>query len=541
MATQQAEISQKRRVSGIWFIPLLALALGAYLVVQNYLTEGPDIEIVFSTANGLEAGKTKIKYRNVDMGTVTEVRLNDQFDGVVATARLDRQTLPLLKEDTRFWVVTARVGVGNISGLETLLSGAYIQLAPGDGKPGARRFKALEQPPLTPLDAPGLRLRLTTKEASSVSTGDVVLYNHYKVGRVESMKFEPENKEMHYQIFIDAPYHQLVNSGVRFWDTSGISLSAGADGFKVETGSLDTVLLGGVSFGLPDGIREGETVDNDSEFRLYSSYDDILKNPYRFGSYYVVSFEQSIKGLMPGAPVEYRGILLGRVERLLIKESIQHSIDSDQVGQGGPIPVLIYLEPARLEMPDRSESLRRLQRGITLGVERGMRASMESGNLLTGAKYVSMDFFDPVEPAAMGTFLDYPTIPTIDTGFGQLQQKVSSILDMISKLPLDDTIDGINGAVASLDSALQSVDTLLQAPDTQALPNELAATLEDLRAALQALSPDSATYQSINSSLLRLNRTLGNLDALTSQLAKQPNQLILPGNPQPDPEPEVKP
>ena len=143
MTTQQADISQGRKFSGIWLIPLLAAVLGVYMVIHTWLTEGPEITIAFKTASGLEEGKTKVKYRNVTMGLVEEVRLNDKFDGVIATIKLDRQALPLLREDTRFWVVTARVGLQNISGLDTLLSGAYIRLAPGTGKEGQRDFVGL--------------------------------------------------------------------------------------------------------------------------------------------------------------------------------------------------------------------------------------------------------------------------------------------------------------------------------------------------------------------------------------------------------------
>ncbi len=378
------------------------------MVVHTWLTEGPTITVAFDTASGLEQGKTKIKYRNVVMGLVEEVRLNDNFDGVIATIKLDRQTLPLLRDDTRFWVVTARVGLGNISGLDTLLSGAYIQLAPGEGVKGKRKFVALEQPPLTPTGAPGLRLKLISERASSVSAGNAVLYNSYKVGRVESMTFDPSDRKAHYTLFIDAPYHELVDSQTRFWDVSGISLSAGADGFKLQTGSMDTVLLGGVAFGLPPGLTKGEPVENNTEFELYHSYEDILKNPFRYGAHYVIRFSQNIKGLLPGAPVEYRGITLGSVKRIMLKESIEYNIEQGIEGQGADIPILIYVEPGRLELPDTKSSIESLHKSIRFGVDNGMRASLETGSLLTGAKYVNIDYFEGVEEAAIGSFLDYP-------------------------------------------------------------------------------------------------------------------------------------
>lgn len=539
MAPEQAAVSRGRKISAVWFIPLLALALGVYMVVHSLLTEGPEIEIAFATANGLEEGKTQIRYRDVEMGVVQSVRLNDDFDGVIATAKLDRQALPLLREETRFWVVTAQVGVDNISGLDTLLSGAYIQLSPGPGEEGRRQFEALENPPLTPADADGLRLKLTSGHAASLSAGDAVLHKGYKVGRIDGVRFDPQQGLVHYDLFIDAPYHTLVNSAVRFWDVSGISVSAGADGVQVRTGSLETVLLGGVAFGVPEGVRDGDPVEQNTEFSLYDSYEDILKNPHRYGSHYVVRFKQSVKGLQPGAPVEFRGIQIGRVERLLLKESVGAALHEGGYGKGIEIPVLIYVEPARLELPDKPSSLQVLKQSVATGVDNGMRASLETGNLLTGAKYVNIDYFPGAEPAALGTFLEYPVLPTVDTGFGHLQQQVSSILEMLADLPLDQTVADANRAIASLDDLLVSANGLLAEQGTRQLPDELNTTLQELRGALHGLSPGSDVYESINSSLRRLNRTLGNLEAVTGTLAAQPNAAVLPSTAAPDPVPEV--
>jgi paraquat-inducible protein B len=540
VTTEQAEVSQGRKISSIWFIPLLALALGAYMVVHNWMTEGPEIEIAFKTATGLAQGKTKVKYRNVDMGLVEEVRLNDDFDGVIAKVKLDRQVLPLLRDDTRFWVVTARVGAGSISGLDTLLSGAYIQLAPGSGKAGARKFVALGKPPLTPNDAPGLRLQLTSDHASSVSAGDTLLYKGYKVGRVESMEFNPSDRKVRYVIFVDAPYHELVNSATRFWDVSGISLSAGADGFRIETGSVDTVLLGGVAFDVPEGLQDGDPVEPNTDFRLYTAYEEILKNPYRHGTYYVVSFNQSIRGLSPGAPVEFRGITIGRVERILLKEVMQRNVEEGLKGKGTEIPVLVYLEPARLALPDSQTSIDAMHESIAGGVTNGMRASLASGSILTGAKYINIDYFEGVEEASLGSFMEYTTIPTLETGLGQLEQKLTAIMDKINNLPLEDTVGGANEAIATLNETLGNLNTVIQSQGIQQLPQQLDQALQDLRKTLNGLAPGSEVYQSINSALLRLNRTLGNLEKVTNTLADQPNSLILPSNYKPDPVPETK-
>lgn len=538
--TPGATITNSRRISGVWLIPLLALLMGIYVVVHAWWTRGPEIEIEFKTASGLEQGQTRVKYRNVDMGVVSEVRLNDSFDGVIARVKLNRQAYPLLRDDTRFWVVTARIGLDNISGLDTLLSGAYIQLAPGTGIEGQRRYIGLENPPQTPSGAPGLRLELISERASSISTGDTVLYKGFQVGRVESMELDLSDRQVRYTVFIDAPYHEIVNSSVRFWDVSGITLSAGADGFKVETGSADTILLGGVAFGLPEGVGEGDPVENNATFKLYDEYDDILENPYRRGAHYVVSFNHSIKGLLPGAPVEYRGIELGRVERIMVRDSIERAAEEDNGDSGTPIPVLIYLEPARLQLPDRKESLEQLHQILTTGIGKGLRASMETGSFLTGAQYVGLDYFENVEPETMGTLLGYPLLPSIDTGLGRLQQRATALLDMLNGLPLDETFANANRAIDSLNGALEGLDGVLDDQSTKALPAQLEATLADLQKAVAGLAPESEAYQSLNTSLSRLNRALANFETLSQTLVEQPNALILPTNPTPDPEPEAQ-
>ncbi|GAB5451536.1 MAG: intermembrane transport protein PqiB [Halioglobus sp.] len=541
MAAEQAVVKKSSSISNVWFIPILALLLGAYMVLHSWMTEGPEIEIAFNTAEGLEQGKTKIKYRNVDMGVVDSVRLNEQFDGVIATAKLDRQAEALLREDTRFWVVTASVSVDRITGLDTLLSGAYIQLAPGTGQDGWRHFEALEQAPLTDTDADGLRLHLTSREATSITTGDAVLYHGFKVGRVEGVEFDATARMVDYVIFIDSPYHKLVNTSVRFWDASGISISAGADGFQVEIGSLDTVFLGGMAFGTPPGMAPGDPVDHNAEFRLYASFEEIQKNPYKFGTYYVVSFSQSVKGLQPGAPVEYRGIPIGRVERLMLRDTLRRQQEDNTEGTGAAIPVLIYLEPARLEMPDRQTSIDAFARNIATGVSNGMRASLESGSIITGAKFVNIDYYADAEPAQIGTFLDYPTIPTIETGLGQIQYKVESILDKVNNLPLEDTVAAANNALASLDDTLASLDHILENESTRDLTRQLQETLSELQSALGGLSPGSGIYQSLDASLLQLNRTLDNIESLTGTLAKKPNAVVFPTTIPADPEPEARP
>ena len=544
MNEAQATISSGRRFSAIWILPLVTLVVGVVIVVHSVMTDGPTITIDFETADSLEVGKTKIRLLSVNVGVVESVSIKKDLSGVTATIKLDQKTRHLLVDDTRFWIVRARVGAGGISGLSTILSGAYIEMDPGHGVNKTKAYVGLEDPPLTPADAPGLRLFLYTGHAGSVSTGNEVLYRGYPVGRIEAMEFDADRKQVRYDVFVDAPYHELIDSSTRFWDTSGVALTASAVGLEVEMGSLDTILLGGVAFGSPPGLPAGMPVKSGQSYKLYKSYASILEHPYRYGSYYVVSFSQSLRGLVPGAPVEYRGIEIGRVERVMVKELAAQG----HVGTGAAIPVLIFLEPGRLEVGDNEEAVERLNKVIAQGVRNsGLRASLETGNLLTGKQLISLDYFPDEEPTQLGEFEQYSVIPSIETGVARLEQQVSAFLEKLNALPLEETVVGANRVMGNVDdtltsltAAIDSANSVLASEDVQALPDELVATLYDLRTVLNGLSPNSKMAQSLGSSVSTLNATLISLDALIRQLSIKPNAIIFPVSPEQDLIPEAQ-
>jgi len=544
MTDLEPDVSTRAGVSPMWIIPIVALVAGIWMVVQSYLSEGPTIEIHFQTAAGLEEGKTKVKMLAVDVGLVEEVVLNEDVSGVTATVTLDKQVTQLLRDDTKFWVVRARVGAGGVSGFSTILSGAYIELAPGTGEVGQREFVGLESPPLTPVGAPGKRLTLTSDRAT-ISAGDPVLYQGFRVGRVEAMEFDTDTNQAEYKIFVDAPYDELVRTTTRFWDTSGIAVDISAGGLQLRVGSVETVLVGGVAFGSPPDLAPGERAAADSEFRLYHSYSAILENPYQYGRHYVVSFSQSLGGLVPGAPVRFRGIQIGRVERILLKELGQ---EGGLEGQASAIPVLIYIEPARLEVPDTASSVDLMHQSIVDGVSNnGLRASLKTGNLLTGRQEIDFDYYANAPEAPIGQFDGYDVLPTIPSGVGRIAEQVGDLLDKLNKLPLEETVANTNGTlaraetlVANLNEGVTSLNSILADGSTQALPGELASTLEELRSVLDGLSQDAELYQDVNASLTSLDRVLDNINRLARQLSERPNSVLFSSPPQEDPVPEAR-
>ncbi len=487
-----AEVLGRSGVSAIWVIPFIALMIGAWMLVNDYLNQGPSFEIRFDNADDLVEGKTKIKLLSVDVGLVNTIELNEDVSGIVVSASLEKKYEELLKSDTRFWVERARIGTDGVTGLNTLLKGSYIKLQPGSSDKSKNIFEGLNDPPLTDANAPGVRLVLESASASAANTGDSVLFNGFGVGGVESKKLDPDSQIVKYDVFIRAPYHLLVTSNVRFWDISGVSVSTSARGFNVDMGSLDTLLKGGLAFSLPPGFDRGEPVTNGHSFKLFKTYDQTLGRHFKEKQYYVISFEESISGLSDGAPVVYRGITIGQVERVLLKEMITKGQSS---ADGTPIPVLIYIEPGRLELGDNKQALETLQDIIETGVSNGLRASLQTGNLLSGSQLVSLDYFDSAPKSSMGEFNRYKQLPTISAGITQLQQQVSQVLSKFEKLPLEKTLNNANNAISQLDQSMRAIDYLLQSEKVQGLPYKVDQSLQDFDIMLESFRQLSERLQ----------------------------------------------
>jgi paraquat-inducible protein B len=536
MTEMTPTIDKRKRVSAIWIIPIVALLLGLGMVIHTKLSEGPTITISFKTAEGLVAGKTKVEYLNVEVGEVQAVDLNTKKAGVIVTVQLRPEAKHLLKKETEFWVVRARIGTGNISGLSTLMAGAYIELSPGETEIHQRVYIGLETPPLTPEGAPGVTLDLYSEQAGSVSVGDFVLYHGYKVGRIEGMGFDRERLMVHYNVFINAPFDQLVTSSVRFWNVSGISVDASADGIEVKMGAMVTVLLGGVAFEAPTGLPKGDVVANGTDFTLYDSYAALQAHPYRHAFECVMAFEQSLRGLVVGAPVEYRGIPVGHVKRLM---SDALMADRDDV-YGVPIPVLITIEPGRMNLPDTAASVDLLKQNLTKYVVHGLRGSLATGNLITGRRFINVDYHKDAKPAELGELGGYPEIPTIETGFERIESQVSKLLTKLNALPLDDAVTSSAAMMAALTKTLDALDAILSDQHSQQLTGELTETLQEFRKILASLAPGESTFRVIESSVDKLNETLGNLEELTRTLKDKPNALVFPTHFPEDPLPGGK-
>ena len=483
-----------RRISPIWTIPIIAALLGAWLAWQYYAARGPVITVTFETADGIVGGKTPVMCRSVTVGTVENVSLSGDLKGVVVTMQMTAEATRLLTEDTQIWVVRPRYGAGGISGLSTLVSGSYIELAPGVSETPRREFVGLEQPPVTPQGVPGLHVTLFTDEAGGIAPGTAITYKGLNAGRIENRIFHPENGKVEFRAFVLAEFAPLVRTNTKFWNVSGLDVQVGANGLQLRTGTLESLLMGGITFGQADGSPSGPPAPDGATFALYGSFEDTKKFSMRSGVPYLLLFTGSARGLNEGAPVEFRGVRIGTVNGVSFRY-----LPNDPERR---VPVLIQVDPSFItNLP--SDTTEAAENFIAEAVRNGMRASLKTGNLLTGQMYVDLDFQKDPPAATVAEIDGYRVIPTTSGGLGELQDKATALLDKLAALPLDDT-------VRNATAALESVKTMSE-------------TLSKTAAGFNA---DSAVYRQLTSTMRELDETLRSVRALADTLEQKPNALI---------------
>lgn len=536
----RAVVRHRRRWSSVWVVPFVALVLAGWLVWKHYHDKGPLAYVRFSTAESIEAGKTEVRCRSVRVGVVEKIELADDLQSVVAEVRIDPEAEDLLRRGSRFWVVKPRVSASTISGLGTLITGAYIELEPGDGPPPVHHFDGLEEPPVTSANVPGLRLTLVAEDAGSLTAGSPIYYRGFEVGRVERRSLDIDNRRIRFDVFIQEDYSDLVREGTCFWNTSGIDVTAGADGFKLSTPSFQAMLSGGASFSVPKGGEAGGPVNDGLVFTLYPDEDAAQKSVFVPDRRCLLFFDQSVRGLTVGAPVEFRGLPLGRVTDI----SFEHSPSGDT-----RVPVVIEIDSDLLKKA--VENVENAQDILAECVRRGLRASLSTGSLLTGALYVDLDFVPDAPPAQLTKSGEYDVIPTQSSGLAQLEDKINSILAKIERLPLEETLDkfgnaadeiaitvkDVRGAIDEAEAALAEAKKLLARDETQNLTAELEATLKEVRGSVESLGPKGAMQGDLARTLDELRAALRAFKTLSDSIEEKPNSLLFgrdsSGNAQP--------
>jgi len=536
----EAKVQTKRSFSIIWVVPIIALLIGGWLTFKAMSEKGPEITITFETADGLVAGKTSVKFKDVDVGKVTKLELNDDASGVVATVEMTNNASSYLTDKTQFWVVRATVAAGEISGLGTLLSGAYIGCNPSTEGKKQTHYKGLEKPPILTADLPGRHFVLKSKELGSLDLGSPIYYRGIKVGQVVDYDFDETAEAVLFKVFIRDPFHKKVTDNTRFWNASGVDFTMDATGIKMDTQSLVSIMLGGVAFDLPEHAQQGEQAEEDKDFLLYEDRDASNEVTYNIKQYYLMYFNQSVRGLSPGAPVEILGIKVGEVVKV--------ELLFDQTTLEFLIPVLVYFEPERLNLliteegkvargtakAEEIEATQKDKQGRNMVVKelvaRGFRAQLKTGNLLTGQLFVDLANYPDAPPKELMTEQGYTVFPTIPAPFEQIVNRVDNILKKFEKVPFDKIGMDLQLAVESLTKTLDEIKDMSGNINQETVP-KINAALDQMQEAMKGvestLGPDSALSYNARQVTNELSMAIRSIRSLLEYLERDPQALLL--------------
>jgi len=530
-----------RRRSGpslVWLIPLLTALIGGWLIYKTLSEKGPALTISFKHAEGIEVGKTRIKYKSLDIGVVEGLRFSEDFARVLVLARMNKEAASFLRRGTRFWVVKPSLGVRGVSGLSTLISGAYIEIEPGQGA-AETHFIGLEVPPVVAADEAGRRIELVAARLGSIDRGSPLYYQGILAGEVLGYEMSNDYRSVLIHAFVKEPFDRLLRSSTRFWHASGVEVALGADGLRVQTESLQAMLFGGIAFDTPDS-QDGAS--ENTEGLIFTLYDDrrsIQEHAYTSKARFVLYFDESVRGLAVGAPVEFKGIKIGQVTGMRLEYEPKSATFR--------IPVVIDIEPERVV--ERGAGLRAApQAAFQALVKRGLRARLETGNLLTGQLFVGLDMHPktPVRLARAGG--PYPELPTIPASFGQMTASLESILAKLDRIDLEGigsnlkgTLAGTNKianapelerSIADLSASLASLRGILRKVDQHAEPiaanldKALASARDTLALMDRVLAPDSPLHDHAS----RLSEELGEaaraIRALVDMLQRDPQSVL---------------
>lgn len=513
-------------VSIVWLVPLIAAVVGAWLAYRTLSEQGPTVTIVFQNGEGLEAGKTKIKYKDVEVGQVETISLDADLASVVVTATLVKDMEQYLTDRTRFWVVRARVTSSGVTGLGTLISGAYIGIDPHAGGRKARDFTGLEVPPVLTRDSPGQHFRLRAADITSIQVGSPVHYRHIKVGEVVSYALEPDGRSVVLEIFVNQPYDRFVLRNTRFWNVSGLDVRLDADGVQLNTESVASLLVGGIAFGLPPNAPPSDQAAANTLFTLFSNQNAAFRETYTLKSRWLLNFESSVRGLSPGAPVEFRGIRIGRV----VDVSFAYDAATDDLR----IPVIIEVELERIFAfaqdaptgpgvgPSGREVLNRL-------VERGLRAQLRTGNLVTGQLYVAFDIHKDAPAEQIRWDEPLAELPTLPSDTEAIAQDIKSIAQRLAAVPLDDIGTDVAKTVTQLTEMLTELRGLLDTVNTRVAPaaaDTLKQTQQTLASIEETLGRNSTVRSDLETALEDLSKAARSLRVLADYLERHPEALL---------------
>ncbi|MCC2659002.1 MAG: hypothetical protein K0Q76_4110 [Panacagrimonas sp.] len=511
----------RARPSVIWLVPVVAAIAGVLLILRAFLQSGPTITITFNTAEGLDPGKTEVRYKDVVVGKVRSVEMTDDRTHVEVKVDLTAEASSIAVDDTQFWVVRVRADLGGISGFKTLVSGTYIGVNLGKSTQSRREFIGLEDPPLMSSDEKGRRFHLRTADLGSINVGSPVYFRRVPVGRVVGAELDEDGSGVDVVAFVEEPYDRFVTTKTQFWNTSGLDLSFDANGFKLDTASVVTLLAGGVQFQVPPGTDPGPPAADNARFELYDNPARALAPRDAVVMSTRMRFGESTRGLASDGPVDFRGIVIGRISKVELAfdprtQRFYTEVSADIYPQrlGRAYDQVIADKPANGQTPEALfEHL----------IQRGLRAQLRAGNLITGQLYVALDFPAKAKPVELDLAARPLQIPTEPASLDQIQTRITDIVTKIDQVPFDEIGQRLN-------SALGSAHALLSRLDKEVAP-EATLTLREARDTLEAAnrsiaSSEAPLQQDMHRTLIEVERTVRSLRELSDYLQRHPEALL---------------
>lgn len=521
---------RRSKFSLVWVIPLVALAIAGYLGVRTVRNEGPRVTLSFKSGDGLVAGQTKVRHKAVELGQVEAVRLADDMQSVVVTVRMQREAAPYLTDQARFWVVRARLSSGSISGIETLVSGSYIEMDPG-GREGKQvtEYAGLENPPGVRTGEPGRTFKLKAERIGSLGAGAPVFYRDITVGEVLGYDIGNGTGPVTVSVFVRSPFDGFVREGSHFWNASGLSVQIGGDGVHVEVASLQALLSGGVAFDVPRENPDAKAAEGGAEFPLYRNYATAQAAGYKTRLMFVSYFETSVRGLARGSAVEFFGLQIGSVTDV--------KLDVEPRSARARVKVTFEVQPERIDEQtareaDPLDAARRL-------VDRGMRAQLRTSSYLTGSMVLAMDFVPNAPRAELTMEGETPVIPSVGGGLDGIIAAVGNIANKLDRLPLDEIGANLNGTLRSANGAMTSVQELARkadqglSPVLQRLPAVVTALQEAVAKAGRAFGSLDTSYGSnsqfnreLERAMTQVGDTARSIRLLADYLDRHPEALV---------------
>ncbi len=538
----QAQVVARARlpISRVWIIPAVAAAIAIGLAVEHLAREGPTITITFTSASGVEAGKTPIKYKDVTIGLVTALHLSQDYGKVEVTAKIAKEAEGLMTQGATFWIVRPRVTLSEVSGLGTLLSGSYIGFDRGQSTESARRFTGLEDARVIEAGTPGRHFILHATDADHVDVGLPVYFRGLQVGQVTGYELTADGRAVNLKIFVNAPYDAYVYPSTRFWNASGLEVSVGAEGLRLRSESLVSVLVGGIAFDNRPSDRNQERAPDGAVFTAYHDRATAMKQPDPGERPYVLHFDEPLDGITTGSPVTFLGIPAGEVTRV--------GLEFEGTSKQPRGRIEITLSPRRLierlpasqvaaaQQIDRTPATRRafMKELVT---RYGMRAQLRSASLVTGQRYVAFEYFPHAPPVHLRWDLEPQELPVVPSVLPALEGRVTALLEKLDKLPLDQMSADARRLMAEARTTLKSLDGVLRHVDENALPKFTATMQEASNALVSAqraldgasanlVGPEAPAQLELRSALHELTRAARSLRTLTDALERHPESIL---------------